>query len=130
MFRIQILLVLSLALTACTQAADEESASNASYSSYSESDIEFCNFILRDGLDSFFDDYRNLRPYASYWVLLEDEKLVIALRDLHNMDFDRSGATRSFNAVLDEYSLKKESIFLRCQYLVDDPRLLNNGVTN
>lgn len=127
MFKYVISILIFATLTGC--AASEQQAPESQQVSIE--DETFCDNILKPRREGeTFDSWLNLLPFTSYWVLLEDEILIETLRELQNMDFDRGENARRFETVLQEYTIKRDSLLLRCQFLVDDPRLLNNGVTS
>jgi hypothetical protein len=132
-------LVASFFLISCSQPT-EPSVENTSVSEFSQDDQNFCKeFLEQIKPATQNEDALTLRSIAAtHWVLVDDEKLMMSLRDLHNMNFDTyitfdDGETfgitsavtggRSQFRIGQEYSLKRSSIVNRCLKITDDPRL-------
>ena len=133
------ILVVSLFLVSCAQPT-EQVIETESISKFSQYDQGFCTDLLEQiNSESEGKDLLQLRTIAAnHWVIVDDEILMMSLRDLHNMNFDRYyiideggfytpdvGATdgRSEFAIEQEYRLKRSSIINRCLKITDDPGL-------
>jgi hypothetical protein len=134
------ILVVSLFLVSCAQPT-EQVIETGNVSKFSQLDQDFCTaFLEQINPESAGEDRSQLRLVAAnHWVVVDDEILMMSLRDLHNMNFDRYqiiaadvfidspdvGATdgRSEFAIEQEYRLKRSSIINRCLKITDDPRL-------
>jgi hypothetical protein len=131
-------------MISCAQPT-EQVIETGSVSKFSQLDQDFCTAFLEQ-IDSALQDKgrSQLRVIAAnHWVVVDDEILMMSLRDLHNMNFDRYqiidggfsspdvGATdgRSEFAINQEYLLKSTSIVNRCLKITDDPRLEILGST-
>ena len=134
------ILVVSLFLVSCAQPT-EQVIETESISKFSQYDQGFCTDLLEQiNSESEGQSLLQLRTIAAnHWVIVDDEILMMSLRDLHNMNFDRYyiinadvfidspdvGATdgRSEFAIEQEYRLKRSSIINRCLKITDDPGL-------
>ena len=144
-----IIILLSLMLTACTQSFQNQSEVEVSENSHSTIDMNLCKNFLGENKDiesnlatlERINLTLVLRKFAAYWALIDDENLQIALRDLHNMTYDfyndvldssgeivGSTPGRSRYAVLQEFDFKRETVKVRCQYILQDPRLEENPI--
>ena len=130
-----------LASTGCAQpvAMNEETSQ---ITSFTVQDVDSCEIIISEtGYTPVPREDRDvLRDLAAaHWVLVDDETLRMALRDLHMMNFDRyqiiggdvfqpdaAGATagRSKFQIETEYRQKRDSIVSRCLKISDEDKLV------
>lgn len=138
-FLLPVILIV-LASTGCAQpvAMNEETPQMTSFTAQ---DVDSCEIIIEatelPGVPNR-DDTGPLRDLAAaHWVLVDDETLRIALRDLHMMNFDRyqiiggdvfqpdaAGVTagRSEYQITIEYMQKRDSIVSRCLKISDEDK--------
>lgn len=119
-----------LASTGCAQpvAMNEETSQ---ITSFTVQDVDSCEIIISEtGYTPVPREDRDvLRDLAAaHWVLVDDETLRMALRDLHMMNFDwdaRGGsAGRSEFQIATEYKQKRDSIVSRCLKISDEDKLV------
>ena len=139
-FLLPIILIV-LASTGCAQpVAMNEEASQIT--SFTVQDVDSCEIIISEtGYTPVPREDRDvLRDLAAaHWVLVDDETLRMALRDLHMMNFDTyktltseaifgdvvgSTAGRSEFQIATEYKQKRDSIVSRCLKISDEDKLV------